>query len=209
MLFRSVQAVYMPQVATLLSDNAENDFPSTVETAVLYLPNQIPSNNRSFDTTHNLSTIEAQLRFGEATDALVELRQSLCVKAHLVKYKHDQVRGQRPNTRARALVDRAQTRVEMIAESYRAARQAYLQLVGPGPWENTLRVLRPQDIRAMVDADDSTGSGASLGEGYRSLSWIWMSPDVTTTSGIDPHEMHDGTCPDVLYIDILMHSFCI
>jgi hypothetical protein len=193
--FRSVQAVYMPQAVLLLQDKAENDAPDTVENAILFLLNEIASRQRNFDLVHNLSSTEGHLRFGQATDSLCELRRSLCVKAHLVKYKRDEVRGQRPNTRACALLDRAQAQIDAVVEGYNAARKAYFQLVGPGIWEDTLKVLHPQDVRTMSDAEDASGQDRQLGEGYRTTSWIWMTSGVRSVDGdVESPEMHDGIC---------------
>ncbi|KAF9504390.1 hypothetical protein BS47DRAFT_1401473 [Hydnum rufescens UP504] len=188
--FWSVQTVYMPQVALHLRDNGENDVPDMIENAVLFLLNEIPSRQRNFDHPYNLSNTEARLRFGQATDSLAQLCRALCVKSHLVKYKRDEVRGQRPNTRARALLDRAQAQIDAVIESYNVARTAYHQLVGSGIWEETIRVLHPWDVCAM---DDSEGHSAQLGEGYRTLSWIWMAPGLRAmgdTAGTP--EMHEA-----------------
>ncbi|KAF9504130.1 hypothetical protein BS47DRAFT_1308707, partial [Hydnum rufescens UP504] len=106
-------------------------------------------------------------------------RQALCVKSHLVKYKCDEVHGQRPNTCACALLDRAQAQIDAVIESYNVARMAYHQLVGSGIWEETIRVLHPWDVCAM---DDSEGRSVQLGEGYHTLSWIWMAPGLRAIS---------------------------
>ncbi|KAF9513003.1 hypothetical protein BS47DRAFT_1296913 [Hydnum rufescens UP504] len=69
---------------------------------------------------HNLSTTEAHLQFGQATDALAELWQAICIMAHLIRYKHTEVCGQKPNPHACALLDRAKAHINVIVESYSA-----------------------------------------------------------------------------------------
>ncbi|KAF9515810.1 hypothetical protein BS47DRAFT_1391303 [Hydnum rufescens UP504] len=60
----------------------------------------------------------------------------------------------------------------------------------PGIWEETIRVLHPWDVCAM---DDSEGRSVQLGEGYRTLLWIWMAPGLRAmgdTAGTP--EMHEA-----------------
>jgi hypothetical protein len=183
----------MPQVTLHLQDNGENDVPDMIENAVLFLPNKIPSHQHNFNHPYNLLNTEARLQFGQATDSLTELCQALCVKSHLIKYKCDEVHGQRPNTCTHALLDRAQAQIDAVVESYNAARKVYHQLVGSGIWEETIWVLHPWDVCVMDDAKDPSAHNCQLGKGYHTLSWIWMAPGLRTM-GDDvgtPH-MHKG-----------------
>ncbi|KAF9516208.1 hypothetical protein BS47DRAFT_1292727 [Hydnum rufescens UP504] len=126
---------------------------------------------------HNLSTAEAHLQFGQAMEALTKLWQAICIKAHLIRYKHTEVHGQRPNTHAHALLDRVKAHIDVIVESYCAAQQAYYQLTGPGTWENTLNILHVEDIHAITDTKAPSNNGQLVKMG------------VDTT---DSPEMHEG-----------------
>lgn len=164
---------------------------SAQESIPLLLPSQLPPSMR-LPTTQPLAEMESKLRYAQTTDALGQLRHSLCVQAHLTKYKQEHVRGQRPNTRARALIDAAASRTDLIAERYRQARWAYGQLNGPGDWENSLRPLHARDICTLAeDAEDSTLATVRTGprEGHRTLSWIWRAPGVQDSNS---PEMHEG-----------------
>ena len=121
----------------------------------------------------------------QATDALSGLHRSLAICAELLKYKATQVRGQRANTRARALLSTAHEKTATYAARYRRARLAYLQLVGPGDWEDTLRVLNDGDVRTLATHQDKAAQTVKAGprEGYRTVSWIYMAPGNTEELG--------------------------
>lgn len=89
-------------------------------------------------------------------------------------------------------------------------------MVGPGDWEKTLRVLDPDDVRSLNERSVTehemeesrtirvqlglpnegifaVGDGAvgRLGEGHRSLSWIWCRTTEITEDD-DRLDMHEG-----------------
>ena len=183
----------MPEAMSfLISDDRVDD--NTPETTPLYMPHEIPLSSRP---DSSLFSVEAKLRFAQATDALAELRRALSVFAHLRSYKIREVRGQRANTRANSLVEKSQARTNAVAARYRDARDAYFKLEGPGPWEQQLQVLKKEDIRPMVDHEEirqkTTRQKEKEGprEGHRTLSWIWMAPGIVAD---DSEEMHAGMC---------------
>lgn len=181
----------MPETVALLSIDIIAATPFSPETSPLFLPHAVAASIRTSPLAKSLVSMEAKLHFAQATDALAELRCSLCMRAHLTDYKHREVRGQRPNTRARALLDRAEVKIDLAAERYRYARQAYLQLVGPGEWEQMLKVLNKSDIRSMAEDEDEEGRKQSGPcEGHRLVSWIWMTRGASTDGD---SEMHEGT----------------
>ena len=147
-----------------------------------------PPRLRSTNAYDKLIDIEAQLRYAQACDALSELRQSLCVRAHLSTYKLT-VRGQRPNTRAQSLLAKAEGKTLRVVEKYRQARQAYQRLMNAGPWENTLKPLWNSDIRMLTDADpDDLDRRGGPSEGHRQVSWIWKAPGTSSEGGTEMNE---------------------
>ena len=86
-----------------------------------------------------------------------------------------------------------------LAVKYREARAALFKLLGPGTWEKELRELSHKDLTtpdgteiSIEDPNDVIGPDGrqvskkkkliierNLGEGYRSVSWIWMRVPVT------------------------------
>ena len=72
------------------------------------------------------------------------------------------------------------------------ARKSHLTLTGPGEWETVLKPLESKDIQSLAaPEDDGIGTHREgLGEGHRTLSWIWIS--AGTTSLDDAPDMHKG-----------------
>jgi hypothetical protein len=181
--FRKTQVIFMPE-AVSPAEVEDGDYDSP-ESVALHLPSGLIGSHPLSPTGQILANMEAQLRFAQATDALSGLRRSLAICAELSKYKATQVRGQRANTRARALLSTAHEKTAAYAARYRRARLAYLQLVGPGDWEDTLRVLNDGDVRTLATHQDKAAQTVKAGprEGYRTVSWIYMAPGNTEELG--------------------------
>lgn len=65
----------------------------------------------------------------------------------MVQFKNSNVRGQRDSGRSREVIDGIHNRAKGFADKYRRNLVALLKLVGPGVWENDLRVLDNSDVR--------------------------------------------------------------
>jgi len=207
--FRSIQRAYMPYVTPLLASNlvgspdplvTDNELPSPSppshpEDAPLFLPSQLIADcsqhnlNAAFD---KLCDIEAELRIAQASDALNDLRQSLCVRAHLAKYKSTQVRGQISNTRARSLLDRHEAKTNAHADKYRRARLAFRALRPDDERIHVLKELLQSDIRTLTEDEDPNQS-----QGRRHLSWIWIAGG--TSGELDDASMHEGSVHSHIY----------
>jgi hypothetical protein len=95
----TIQAAYMPEVTCLVAAmSSGNDLESHPENQSLMLSSQLPPSTHA--SNPGLADMEHKLWYTQATDLIVELRQSLIVCAHLMKYKVNQVCGQNPNTHA-------------------------------------------------------------------------------------------------------------
>jgi len=101
-----------------------------------------------------LRTYELRLREGRAHDALHEMRQNLRIRTHLNRQKDKYARGVRHNTRANTAISKSQARVNRAAEKYCMSRDAMLALSEPlviPDWNDTLRVLKADDIRGLSE----------------------------------------------------------
>lgn len=170
-----VQALYMPAVvslraADLSADSAPvtgNDKP---ENLALWLPSALPP---AYQCNRMLRVLEWDLRFAQANDALNEVRQTIRLSSYLKTFKCAHIRSQRASTRARSMLDLAETKKMASKLKYDHARSALFAL---GPlldkvaWEETLRVLHVTDMRPLGDI----APGQS--EGTRDISWIWKAP---------------------------------
>ncbi|KZT04662.1 uncharacterized protein LAESUDRAFT_657482, partial [Laetiporus sulphureus 93-53] len=145
-----VQQLYIPAVAILRSQNSDSTS-NVVPHARLYLPSEILDRVRCDPF---LVDCEYRLRQAQAHDALENLRRHLRLRSHLYHIKDRFVRGQRPNTRARGIIDTVQRKVDTDAKRYRKARRAVEVLsivVGDQTWRRELRQLDDGDIRGMSE----------------------------------------------------------
>lgn len=148
--------------------------------------------------------LEDKLWTAQCQDSLEGLRNVIRLKTRMVQFKNKQVRGQREGTRSRTLIDRVHNRARGFAEKYRAARQAKLQLVGSGIWEQSLRVLLDSDIRSYSETpakqhkgrkgtleDDALEQEERTGEGV--VAALSQEDEEPLDLRPQPREKRDGT----------------
>ncbi|CDO74326.1 hypothetical protein BN946_scf184348.g1 [Trametes cinnabarina] len=216
--YLELQAIYMPRLSRPTAT------PSlSLETATLFpitLPSDLPPSDRAASCDLNLSTIEEDLRSANAFEALEDLRRSLRMRASYNLDKIKNVTGQVPNTRARekqATVDEA---VRDAKQRYREARSALERLRGPGEWEKMLRPLLDSDVIALneralrreelaenerlrelgstvEDRGVPLTGAVQVGEGRRTLSWIWY----TGGAQMSPQDDADISLRDALRVE--------
>jgi hypothetical protein len=183
----------------------------------LRLPSDLNSSDWTLVCSNDLCEKEAEMRFAQATDALEDLRHCLRLRSMASNFKRGNITGQRPNTKARTYQTQIEGKIHAHAGTYRRARAAYFRLVGPGTWENELRVLEQPDIRALneralterekeervlvltmggmseqeaSETVDGKGGDPRHGEARRSISWIWY--QVGTHQDLDDISLHNG-----------------
>jgi len=203
--WEEILPIYMPgllQYRKSLESNASslpqsNSTPSTdhPEDAVIWLPSHIPASLRSRVCYAGLADIEDRIRTAQCNDNLDAVRHVLKIKARMVHFKNSNVRGQRDGTRSRTVIDRVHERARVAAGRYRAARRAKLALLGPGDWEESLRVLNDGDIRSYQDPDRlrvRTGHRGILEDGQ-------LAADVQEDTVMDDDR---DVAPETLYQDV-------
>lgn len=153
--WESVRLVYMPGVLQIQTDSGLN--PAALwsskpnsEDIPLWLPSSLAANQRRAACVEGLPKMELQLRTAQCSSSLEGLRRALRVKTQMIFFKNKNIRGQRDGTRSRSIIDRVHKRAIRFVQKYRAARQARLNLEGPGEWENTYRQLRNEDVRGFA-----------------------------------------------------------
>ena len=198
-LWQETQVLYIPAINTL---RIENDNPETFDTAVsleLLLPSAI-GNRIPWDK--QLGEYEWLLREAQAHDSLQKLRDSLRLKDYLLKTKKKSSRGVRENTRSQTQIDNAVKKVKTAAIKYRVARMALIALapiLGKGDnWCSEFQVLEDNDIRGLPVE--------GLGEGTRTLSWIWTSVPISSDEATEP-QMVDGLNIPFLSLIKFINSF--
>ncbi|KAJ7075019.1 hypothetical protein B0H15DRAFT_792382 [Mycena belliarum] len=150
--FRKLQKTYMPSAFQAL---AKLNIPETTlaEDVPLLLPSALSEAERSC-CAPGLSDMEGLLRDAQCRTALPALRAKLHVKSRLLTYKKYQTRHQGPNTRARTIVTRNESKVRLSSEKYQCAWEAIRRLRGGDAAKVGWRLLRRDDIRCMQDEQD-------------------------------------------------------
>lgn len=213
--FLQLQAKYMPGLASQDAEGAPRvPALSDIEAYPLQFPSDLSPELRASACVPGLAQVEDDLQNADAYEALDELRHALRIRAAYNRDKVKNVTGQVPNTRAREKQSSADEDVHSAKRRYRAARRALERLRGPGEWETILRPLLDSDVvglneraltreelaenervRAMggTAGDDSvplTGV-VNVGEGRRTLSWIWYTSDGDAPRGDDDPGLRD------------------
>jgi hypothetical protein len=143
--WRSIQPLYMPGIIQLCQTNPTrmNTMPTNQdaekpEAIKLWLPSSLPVGLCRTGYVSDLAEKECRLRLAESNDALVALRCQLRITSSVFNYKKNHVSGtgQRANTRARALLSQLTMKTRLIADRYRAARNALSVLDPNGTWQH-------------------------------------------------------------------------
>lgn len=220
-LFRKAQAIYMPGLSRAIEaaeDQPGRPDWQQAENVPLYMPSSLDPLIRSSACDTRIAAIEESLREAQGYEMLDEMRSGLRARMFANKFKIKNVTGQRANTQARSWQKTIDRKVIVAKHTYRRARTALLVLRGPGEWsEKILRQLNDADVRAFNEralteeearereqARRAAGTleeevlavpvedGAALGEGRRTVSWIWYS---TGTIGLrqSDEDLDEGT----------------
>jgi len=136
--------VALPSIASVGDNPEEHD---------LWLPSKIPAVDRPAVCQDGLADIEERLWTAQCQDLLEGVRNILKIKTWMIAFKNWNIRGQQEGTRSRAVIDRVHKRARNMVQKYRAPRAAKLELAGHGAWEETLLVLKDEDVCGYQDAD--------------------------------------------------------
>ncbi|KAF8156904.1 hypothetical protein B0H34DRAFT_711129 [Crassisporium funariophilum] len=163
----------MPALATIHTCDAKADSHNSdpTEDVSLYLPSALahtPSHPRALPSSCLevlvvpcnvcLHEMEWELPNAQASDALAELCDGLCLRSYLYIDKDCFQHGQRHNTRSRGIINHTVVKIAAAALKYCAA---CLAIKGLAPaldkvgWEDAYPLLASKDIRAMGKADPS------------------------------------------------------
>ncbi|KAF8209732.1 hypothetical protein K438DRAFT_1571533 [Mycena galopus ATCC 62051] len=196
--FRKLQMTYMPTVRTHLTASqrvvwdADDQHP---EATRLFMPSDIGTAQKRVQAcATGLDGVEARLRQGEAGDALAQLRQGLRTRTMTNRFKIRNWTGQRALTRGQGILRQINIKIHAAKLRYRYARQALLKLKGHGDWEKNFRVLADDDhLGALGSASGLVATGAvALGEGNRTLSWIWYAASAAEAAGMNDAKLHEA-----------------
>ncbi|KAJ7510750.1 hypothetical protein B0H11DRAFT_1701190 [Mycena galericulata] len=198
--FRKLQRAYMPNVRRFLTQAQralwDSETERDAEAVRLFLPSDIADKRkREKACAVGLPEVEAELREGEAHEALEALHQGLRTRTMTNRFRLRNYTGQRALTRGQGILRQVNVKIHKAKLCYRYARNALLRLKDHGGWERVLQVLEDSDVRALNERALTTEEAAqwevvhdlrdveeggiasygvvALGEGRRTLSWIW------------------------------------
>lgn len=172
------------------------------EKVKLYMPSDLKDEAaRTASCVPGVWQTEMRIREGEARDALEDLRQGLRARTMTNRFKTRNITGQVANTRAQGVQRQIDLKIHSSKLRYRYARNALYKLKGnDGVWDQDLRILNDEDVRGLNERALSREELAAqerlrelgalnelepggvappgvavvaLGEGSRTLSWIW------------------------------------
>ncbi len=185
-----MQSLYMPGAIVLIEgeeDARDCDMSApAAEEVKLWLPSQVPLDERLFVCEDALFDAEFRLQEGQCSDALASLHSKLMARQHLIWYRNSNVVGQRLSTRAGTIIDTVSDHIDAAAARYRCGRDAMARLRGKEGCSR-YRVLTKEDITAVqlqerdakatkwlgkVGSRQSRG-GPVVREKPPKLSWIW------------------------------------
>ncbi|KAJ7818021.1 hypothetical protein B0H13DRAFT_1662239 [Mycena leptocephala] len=151
-----------------------------------------------------LAEVEARMREAEATEALEAVRYGLRTRTMTNRFRLRHYTGQGLMTKGQGILRQINIRIHIAKLRYRYSHAALLTLRGHGDWEEALRVLKDEDVRALTDEEKAQNehwaelggaifeggiaraSGVARGEGAHTLSWIWYTAGVSVDEK-DPH----------------------
>ncbi|KAF7972068.1 hypothetical protein HWV62_19137 [Athelia sp. TMB] len=207
--FRSLQIHYMPGLGSVLEEPAllQDDPDFSAESTRLFMPSELNEQNRARACLPGVVDVECRIREAGLSDHLEQLRRHLRTRSHVNRWKLQNVKGQRKNTRARALQHRVDIKVHAAKMRYRHGRRAYLALAGAGPWTRRYRELLDEDCRALDereltqkekeerrekiragqresgDTRDGIAVTGVIGDTRRTPSWIWYNASADGDDG--------------------------
>ncbi|KAJ7903741.1 hypothetical protein B0H14DRAFT_3421921 [Mycena olivaceomarginata] len=151
---RKLQATYTPAAIVALSSRENVPEDEQPEHVPLFLPSALPPAARAVPGVDALVVMEDSVRDAQCSAALERLRRALTAKSQLVTYKNLQSHHQGANTRARAIVERNETKIRLSSEEYQMAWAAKLRMVDGDVKRVGWQQLRKEDIRCMADAEE-------------------------------------------------------
>jgi hypothetical protein len=116
----------------------------------LFMPSEILSSDlRGSVCAIGLAEVEAWMREAEAMEALEAVRYGLRTRTMTNRFRLRHYTGQGLMTKGQGILRQINIRIHIAKLHYRYSRTALLMLRGHGDWQEALRVLKDEDVRAL------------------------------------------------------------
>ncbi|EIW86722.1 hypothetical protein CONPUDRAFT_46865 [Coniophora puteana RWD-64-598 SS2] len=196
--FRDIQRVYMPGIDALIAAR-ERNVNTEVENETLWLPSGLGEIERKL-CIHRVDEVEMKLRVAQCHSLLDRIRGMVQTRYHFTLFRNLNLRGQRAITRAYKLVQDYDRKVIAEQAKYDHAYRALLALGSQDILARGLRPLARRDIRALreplIEADTPRRRAKEMergiGEGHRTVSWIWTTGGPIGADWQDEEETQEG-----------------
>ncbi|QRV91950.1 hypothetical protein RhiJN_19968 [Ceratobasidium sp. AG-Ba] len=159
------------------------------ERAVLYLPSRLGPKLMDAERSQKAKDYEYTLRRVTCLRALHRVKNHSIQKRNMLRGKAKHARGQTNTTRVQGMIDRMSRRVDMAAWEYGNCRGALRAL---GLKEHDKRTLRELKDRHVSELSKFLDLDRNLGQGYKTIPWIWQ----LTTAEPDAHIESVETAPN-------------
>lgn len=190
--WRNVQVAYMPT----LSASDEPELAENPEDQDLGLPSDFNQGDRERLCLNSFAQIEKSLLEGLAHDALAAVREHIKHKKAYLQLKDEVIRNQGANTRAQAILKRAQNLTLTHANRYNFIRERLL-LLGLSPNDSTFRPLSTKDDLWMYSFNTSRTRRSEGSE-----PWYWTMQPVGNATD---KEMQEWMLEGSFYVLIDLH----
>ena len=151
------------------SEWEEEDVELPIEWATIQLPSSFTQTERVQMSLEKLGEVEAELREGQANDALEALRTGLAEKSLRFRTEVKPAKSQKTMTRAWDSIHRADKQIRGSVQSYRLGRAALEALEVSSELLNRYKEIQKKDLKMSRDVVEENRVGQRSSE----LPWFW------------------------------------
>ena len=141
----------------------------TAERALIWLPSSFTKLERVRMGLQEVGEVEAELREGQANDALEALRVGLAEKSLRFRTEVKPAKSQRTMTRAWDSIHRADKQIRVAVQCYRLAHRALEGLGVSSALLNQYKEIQKKDLKMSRDVVEENRIGQRSSE----LPWFW------------------------------------
>ena len=151
------------------SEWEEEEVGITIEQVMIWLPSSFTKPERVQMGLLQVAEVEAELREGQANDALEALRGGLAEKSLRFRTEVKPAKGQKTMTRAWNSIHKADEQIQGAVRCYRLARSALQALEVPHKLLSQYKEIQRQDLKMSRDIVEENRVGQRSSE----LPWFW------------------------------------
>jgi len=177
----------------------EGDAEVPIEKVRLWLPSSFTASKRGQMGLGQVAGVEAELREGQANDALEALRAGLAEKSLRFRTEVKPAKSQKATTRAWDSIHRADKEIQQAVRCYQLARSALENLGTSKELLGQYQEIQKKDLKMSRDVVEENRVGQRSSE----LPWFWrLDRKLNKGSGEFVKECEYDLLPPVPYINV-------